>query len=172
MHWLLFVVWSSGPRHWHSMVPVVRVVSPSMIEDMKDMRWKQEIFSHTRIPWQVGSGLSLFCYVVIDPLYQAFLLLWNHSINLLYWYTLLLALFSHSLNHSPIVSCLSVVSWLSLIGFGGEGGAGLFGKPPPPPVKHNIRDQNFGPPAGRSGVFNHILFTMLCTAVLCLNLVV
>ena len=37
-----------------------------------------------------------------------------------------------------------------LSGFGGEGGAGLFGKPPPPPVKHNIRDQSFGPPAGWS----------------------
>ena len=35
------------------MVLVVRVVLPTMIEDMKDMPWKPEIFFHTKIPWQV-----------------------------------------------------------------------------------------------------------------------
>ena len=36
----------------------------------------------------------------------------------------------------------------TMAGFGGNGGAGLFGTPPPPPVRHNIRDQTFGPKAG------------------------
>ena len=52
--------------------------------------------------------------------------------------------------------CVSVVCRLVLSkGFGGEGGAGLFGKPPPPPVKHNIRDQSFGPPAG---IYYHLIY--------------
>ena len=58
------------------MVPVVRVVLPSMIEDMKDMPWKQGIFFRTRIPWQVGrqTNKPSFCLIDVDTHFMMLLL--------------------------------------------------------------------------------------------------